>query len=208
MGSGPGRALAGQEKLYSEIGYKDQCDSACLVLETHKAPPPEIIEKVARDTGVNPENLTFILTPTSSLAGSIQIVARVLEVALHKVHTLGFPLENVIDGIGAAPVAPPAKNFITAMGRTNDAILFCGQVQLFVQATDDEAKDLAEKMPSSTSRDYGKPFATTFKEHNYDFYTLDPMLFAPAHITVTAMDSGRSFSSGKPDKDLLHMSFS
>ena len=67
----------------------------------------------------------------------MQIVARVLEVALHKVHTLGFPLEQVRDGSGSAPVPPPAPDFLNAMGRTNDAIIFGGVVELFVDAEDD-----------------------------------------------------------------------
>ena len=96
LGSGPGRALAGREELYKELGYKDNSNAACLVLESDKAPPQEVIEKVARDTGVAAENLTFILTPTRSLAGTVQIVARVLEVAMHKIHTLHFPLDHVV----------------------------------------------------------------------------------------------------------------
>lgn len=34
LGSGPGRALAGKEELFTELGYQDTADSACLVLET------------------------------------------------------------------------------------------------------------------------------------------------------------------------------
>ena len=36
---------------------------------------------------------TILYAPTQSLAGTVQIVARVLEVALHKAHALGFPLD-------------------------------------------------------------------------------------------------------------------
>src|SRR3546814_3645 len=97
LGSGPGRALAGREELFKELDYRDNHGTACLVLETDKAPPAEVIEKVSRDTGVAPENLTFILTPTRSLAGTVQIVARVLEVAMHKIHTLHFPLVHRSD---------------------------------------------------------------------------------------------------------------
>ena len=43
-----------------------------------------------------------------------------------------FPLERIVDGMGAAPLAPPHPDFVTAMGRTNDAIIYGGQVHLFV----------------------------------------------------------------------------
>ena len=207
LGSGPARALAGREELYKELGYKDQANAACLVLESEKAPPMEVIEKVARDTGVKAENLTFILTPTRSLAGTVQIVARVLEVAMHKIHTLHFPLDHVVDGMASAPVPPPAPDFLTGMGRTNDAILFGGHAHLFVKGSDEAAAKLAKELPSSASRDYGRPFAEVFKAVNMDFYKIDPMLFSPAAVTVTAVESGNSFIGGKLDAALLDQSF-
>ena len=207
LGSGPGRAMAGREELYKELNYKDQAEFACLVLESEKAPPLEVIEKVARDTGLKPENLTFILTPTRSLAGAVQIVGRVLEVAMHKIHTLHFPLENVVDGMASAPVPPPSPDFLTGMGRTNDAILFGGHAHVFVTGSDEAAAKLAQELPSSASRDYGRPFAEVFKSVNMDFYKIDPMLFSPAAVTVTAVDSGKSFVGGKLDAALLDQSF-
>jgi methenyltetrahydromethanopterin cyclohydrolase len=207
LGSGPGRAIAGREDLFKELGYKDQANAACLVLESDKAPPVEVIEKVSRDTGVAIENLTFILTPTRSLAGTVQIVARVLEVAMHKIHTLHFPLDHVVDGIASAPLPPPAPDFLIGMGRTNDAILFGGHAHLFVKGSDDAAAKLAKELPSSASRDYGRPFAEVFKAVNMDFYKIDPMLFSPAAVTVTALESGNTFTGGKLDSALIDQSF-
>ena len=207
LGSGPGRALAGREDLFKELGYKDQSNSACLVLESDKAPPIEVIEKVSRDTGVSIENLTFILTPTRSLAGTVQIVARVLEVAMHKIHTLHFPLDHVVDGMASAPVPPPSPDFLTGMGRTNDAILFGGHAHLFVKGSDEAAVALAKALPSNSSRDFGRPFAEVFKSVNMDFYKIDPMLFSPAAVTVTALESGNTFTGGALDAALIDQSF-
>jgi len=207
LGSGPGRALAGREDLFKELGYKDQSNSACLVLESDKAPPIEVIEKVSRDTGVSIENLTFILTPTRSLAGTVQIVARVLEVAMHKIHTLHFPLDHVVDGMASAPVPPPSPDFLTGMGRTNDAILFGGHAHLFVKGSDGAAVALAKALPSNSSRDFGRPFAEVFKSVNMDFYKIDPMLFSPAAVTVTALESGNTFTGGALEAALIDQSF-
>ncbi|HEX2245262.1 MAG TPA: methenyltetrahydromethanopterin cyclohydrolase, partial [Gammaproteobacteria bacterium] len=145
---------------------------------------------------------------TSSLAGGVQVVARSLEVALHKVHALGFPLEAIVDGAATAPVCPPSRDFITAMGRTNDAILFGGQAHLFVDSSDVDAADLAQKLPSSASKDYGKPFAQVFKDYNYNFYDIDPMLFSPARVSVTSLKTGKTFHAGRLDEKLLEQSFS
>jgi methenyltetrahydromethanopterin cyclohydrolase len=207
LGSGPGRALAGREELFKEFGYKDQADSTVIVLEVDKFPPVEVAQKVADNCGIKPENLTFILTPTASLAGVMQIAIRVLEVAMHKAHELHFPLEKIIDGYGTTPVAPPGGDFMTAMGRTNDAILFGGQVQLFVDASDEEAQALAEKMPSNTSSDYGRPFAEVFKSYDYDFFKIDGMLFSPAKVIITNANTGKSFTAGELNPELLNLSF-
>jgi methenyltetrahydromethanopterin cyclohydrolase len=208
MASGPGRARAAKEELFQELGYTDlEAPWGFFVLETDRAPPEELIARVAADCGLAPTALTFILTPTTSLAGAVQITARVLEVALHKVHALGFPLAQLRDGLGTAPLPPPSPDFLTAMGRTNDAILFGGEVQLFVDGPEDEARALAEKLPSSASRDHGKPFARIFKDAGFDFYKIDPMLFSPAKVLVTVLATGRTFTAGMLSPELLAQSF-
>ena len=208
LGSGPARILAQREELFKELGIIESAEKTCLVLETDKIPPVEIIEKVASDTKIKAENLTFILTPTTSLTGTTQVVARVLEVVLHKLHTLKFSLSDVDSGFGTAPLPPVSDDFITAMGRSNDAILFGGHVHLNVRGTDRAAQALAESLPSSASKDYGKPFAAVFKSYNMDFYQIDPMLFSPAKVTITAMETGNSFTAGEIDETLLNQSFS
>jgi methenyltetrahydromethanopterin cyclohydrolase len=93
------------------------------------------------------------------------------------------------------------------MGRTNDAIIFAGRVQLYVTGPADEARALAEKLPSRASRDYGRPFSEIFRQAKGDFYAIDPMLFSPARITVTALETGESFQLGDIDLELLDASF-
>ena len=80
-----------------------------------------------------------MLTPTTSAAGNTQVVARVLEVALHKAHELGFDLSHVVDGVATAPLPSPTPDGGAAMGRTNDAILYGGRVHLSVRGSDDAA---------------------------------------------------------------------
>lgn len=207
LGSGPARALAAKEPLFAELGLREEADVACLVLEVDARPPDALVEKVARDCRVEPARLVLILTPTRSLAGTVQIVARVLEVALHKLHELRFPLAQVVDGVGAAPLPPPAPSFVEAMGRTNDAIIYGGCVQLYVRGSDAAARGLAEALPSTGSRDYGRPFAEIFRGYKGDFYAMDRLLFSPALVTVTALDSGRSFTAGRLDPELIDRSF-
>jgi len=208
LGSGPARALAQREELFKELDYIDSADNTCIVLETDKVPPAQVIEKIVRDTKVAPEHLTVILTPTTSISGVVQIVGRVLEVALHKAHTLHFPLQNIVSGSGLAVLPPVARDFMTAMGRTNDAILFGGDVNLQVRGDDESAARLAQELPSSASKDYGKTFAEVFKFYEMDFYKIDPMLFSPAKVTVTNVDTGNVFEAGQLNAALINKSFS
>ena len=207
LGSGPARALSRVEDLFKELAYLDDHHRGFLVIEGDAPPPASVITNVAQACGILPSNLTILFAPTWSLAGTVQIAARVLEVSLHKAHELHFPLENIIDGYGVTPLAPPVPDFVKAMGRTNDAIIFAGRVQLFVRGSDDDAKKLADNLPSSTSPAYGKPFAEIFAEVEGDFYKIDPMLFSPAVVTVSNIDTGQSFHAGKLAPELVDASF-
>jgi methenyltetrahydromethanopterin cyclohydrolase len=207
LGSGPARALARKEPLFDLLDYRDSATAATLVLESSRPPPAPLIGKVADDCRIAPEQLTIIYAPTQSLAGSVQIGARVLEVALHKAHELKFPLGRIVEGLGAAPLAPPHPDMVTAMGRTNDAIIYAGRVHLFVTGSAADARALADRLPSEGSRDYGRPFLEIFRQFGGDFYAIDPMLFSPAEAIVTALDSGESFHKGRVDLSLLDASF-
>ncbi|MCX8003600.1 MAG: methenyltetrahydromethanopterin cyclohydrolase [Burkholderiaceae bacterium] len=203
LGSGPARALARKEPLFAELGYADSADSGILVLETDREPPAVIVEKVLRDCGLAAERLTVILTPTASAAGTTQIVARVLEVALHKAHTLGFALHAIVGGSASAPLPTPHPDGIEAMGRTNDAILYGGAVHLQVDCDEDAARALAQALPAQTSNDYGRPFAEIFRRYECDFYRIDPHLFAPAEVWVSNRRSGVTWHAGRRDLALL-----
>jgi methenyltetrahydromethanopterin cyclohydrolase len=207
LASGPARALARKEKLFEELAYKDHADSTTLVLESSGPPPPALVQRIAQDCQLPTDRLSFIYTPTQSFAGNVQIVARVLEVALHKAHELKFPIDRIIEGMGAAPLSPPHPDLVAAMGRTNDAIIYAGRVHLFVTGAAADARALADQLPSTTSRDYGEPFAHIFKRFKGDFYAVDPMLFSPAEVTVTAIESGESFHNGRVDLKLIDASF-
>jgi methenyltetrahydromethanopterin cyclohydrolase len=203
LGSGPARALACKEPLFEELGYRDVAAAGCLVLETDREPPAVVIEKVLRDCALAPAGLTFVLTPTSSPAGTTQVVARVLEVALHKAHVLGFPLPAIVEGHATAPLPSPCPDGTEAMGRTNDAILYGGRVHLTVDAEDAAARALAHDLPSSNSRDYGRPFAELFRQVEFDFYRIDPALFAPAEVWISNRRTGATHHAGRVDLDLL-----
>ena len=107
MGSGPLRARARVEKeLFEKLGYARGGPRGVLVLEGRDAAD-------RRGGGVGGAEgrrvagrLTFAVAPTASLAGGVQIVARVIETGLHKMDTLGFDVRRVVSAIGHRADAP------------------------------------------------------------------------------------------------------
>jgi methenyltetrahydromethanopterin cyclohydrolase len=207
MASGPGRALARAEDLFDELAWREQAKEAVLCLETREEPPGEIVSKVAQRCGVEPAAVTFMIAPTASVCGSVQISARVVETAMHKLHELGVDPARVRHGWGCCPIAPVAKNDPAAIGRTNDAVLYGGTVHLWIEGPDDEVADLAARLPSASSEAFGTPFAELLEAADWNFYDIDPMLFSPAAATLTSTESGRAHHGGGLAPEVLERSF-
>lgn len=206
MGSGPARALALKPKhTFEVIEYEDDYDWAIIALEADKLPTESVMEYIATECGVETSNVVAVVAPTNSLVGSIQIAGRVVEMAIYKLNEMGFDTRKIISAMGSAPVPPVKKNPAVAMGTTNDASIYHGSVTLNVRGGN--IKDFVPKIPSSSSKDYGRPFYTVFKEAGFDFYKLDPSIFAPAEIIVNDLESGETYVAGKINADVCMESF-
>jgi methenyltetrahydromethanopterin cyclohydrolase len=204
MGSGPLRAHARVEReLFEKLDYAEEATQGVLVLEGRTLPTDAVAAWVAHKARLEPGQLTFVIAPTASLAGGVQISARILETGLHKMETLGFDVRRIVSGMGTAPIAPVAKNDLRAIGRTNDCILYGGQARYTIRAGDDELAELATKLPASASRDYGTPFYDIFQRYQGDFYKIDPLLFSPAEVWLTSAETGRTFHGGHLNPDVL-----
>ena len=102
MASGPGRALIRAEELYDDLDVDERASTAVLCLETRDEPPDELAAYVAERAGVAPSDLTLLFAPTASLAGGVQVAARIVETALHKLHEIDFDVRRVVSGFGPA----------------------------------------------------------------------------------------------------------
>ena len=210
LGSGPARALALKPaETYKEIGYKDEADLAILTLEADRLPGADVTEVIASDSKVSPENVYVLVAPTSSLVGSIQISGRVVENGTYKMlEFLHFDVNKVKHAAGIAPIAPVDPDGLKAMGKTNDAVLFGGRTYYYVESEEgDDVKSVAEKLPSSASAGYGKPFFDVFKEAEFDFYKIDKGMFAPAEVVINDLRTGEIFRTGYVNNELLMKSF-
>jgi methenyltetrahydromethanopterin cyclohydrolase len=207
MGSGPLRAIARVEhELFEKLAHEEHADRGVLVLEGRVIPDDTVVAWIAERAGLPPSALTLIVAPTASIAGGVQIAARVIETGLHKMHVLGFDVRQVTHAVGSAPVPPLAKNDLRAIGRTNDCILYGGQARYTIRADDATLEDLAARIPASASNDYGTPFYEIFERYDRDFYKIDKLLFSPAEVWLTSPTSGRTFHGGRTDASVLRTS--
>lgn len=207
MGSGPMRAAAGREPLFESIGHRERPDRCVGVLETSKLPPESVCRELADKCGVSPDRLTLLAARTASVAGTIQIVARSVETALHKLHELAFDLTRIDHAFGWAPLPPVGNDDFVSLGRTNDAILYGGHAVLVVRGDDASLEQIGPRVPSSASPDFGRPFGDIFARYDHDFYRIDPLLFSPAVVTFYNLATGQSFRFGRPAPEVLAESF-
>lgn len=207
MGSGPMRAAACREPLFDQIGFRERADRVVGVLETGKLPSDEMCQKIAEQCGVAPADVTLLVARTASLAGTVQVVSRSVETALHKLHELGYDLKRVASGFGTAPLPPVAADDLVGIGRTNDAVLYGGEVTLWVHDDDTRLAEIGPQVPSCASRDFGEPFAAVFERYGRDFYKIDALLFSPAVVTLVNLATGRTHRFGQLRPDVLTRSF-
>ncbi len=206
MGSGPMRAVARKEELFQHLPETEDGRISVGVLESGTLPSESAVAAI-RKSLPKTCGLTLAVAPTASQAGTIQVVARSVETALHKLHELKFPLEALVSGTGVAPLPPVAKNDLQGIGRTNDSILYGATVNLWVRCDDEQIREIGPRVPSNSSASHGQTFQALFKAANHDFYAMDAALFSPAVVVFHNLKSGRTFRFGQTLPELLRESF-
>ena len=207
MGSGPFRLLRGQEPVLAEYQLQEGSPVAVGVLEIAKLPPADVVESIAHQCHVSPDQLWLAVARTSSLPGRYQVVARSVETALHKLHELKFDLTTIRRGEGQAPLPPETTDDLQALGWTNDAVLYGGHVRLEVDGDDESIESVLPQIPSGASEVGGRPFLEIFESFDRDFYQIDPLLFSPARIEIANLRTGNTFQAGQLRPDLLAQSY-
>lgn len=202
LGSGPARALVGRETEFERVGYYDSAEFATLAIESTTLPDEEVAEQVAEMAEVDAEGVFLPTFATGSTAGSVTTAARAAELAVFRLLEIGYEPTDVLHASGSAPLAPPTRDETEAMGRTNDALAYGGEVHLQVARDDDRFGEIV----STASEEYGTPFVDVFEDADWDFYDVPESVFAPAQVTVDVVD-GPVYTVGETDEELLAESF-
>lgn len=202
LGSGPARALVGEESEFERVGYYDEFDLTVLAIESDQLPGEAVVEAIAERAGVEDSGVFLPTYPTASAVGSVTAAARAAELATFRLSELGYDPTNILSAAGSAPVAPVAGDEATAMGRTNDAIAYGGRAYLRVR----EDFGRFDELPSIAPAEYGQPFEEIFASVEWDFEAIDPAVFAPGAVTVD-VEGGPTYALGETDQQLLAESF-
>ena len=205
MASGPGRALVHKGNLFQILGYEDHCETAIICLESEELPNEALVQTIVQECHCNPTNLYILVAPTASQVGTVQIAARAMETGLSKLLELGYNLGKIESGWGICPVSPVASDNLSALGRTNDAILY-GSTVLYNVRDENCLDSLVKQVPSCSSKEYGRPFVDVYQKYG-NFYDIDRLLFSPAEVWLCNLNNGLSFHAGSLRPDILRHSF-
>ena len=194
--SGPARALALKpKKIFDTLGYEDDTEYAVVTMESDRIPNEDVAEFVAYECDVDTSEVYMLVAKPNSLVGAIQIVGRVVEVALFKLNLLGYDVNMIQNAMGKCPIPPICeKTHVIA----NDFIAYYGSVHLLAK----QDSDLFESVTFDKTAYYGK----SFEEMGEDFYKIDPSAFSPAQLVVNAENVCRVFGKKNPDFVLKHYS--
>lgn len=208
--AGPGRTLGRKDGDWLEkyCDYEDNYHEAVITIETKEPVKEKWAEKLRKACGVEAENLYILVAPSSSLACSVQVAARILEQTLHRMVDEGFNLESIIQAEGICVIPPCIDNELIAMGRLNDVLIYGGQSIFTVDWEDDKIEKVLNKITSDKSSVYGRPFKEIFNEAGRDFYQVPMEIYSPAKVVIVNTRSGKIHKAGKFNLEILEQSFS
>jgi methenyltetrahydromethanopterin cyclohydrolase len=210
IGSGPARAQAviPTDTYLNMTPYRDRNDEVVLCIQDIRYPDDSIALEVAKACKVVPENVYLLIAPSASIVGGIQVSARMVEEVCHKMHAHGFAVSKVVNARGRTPVAPLVMDEVKAIGRINDAILYGGEAEFWVDAADEEIAGVIEKLVSKTSSPYyPELFGVVFERAGRDFYKINHDFHSIARLQIHSVRTGSSFVAGEINYDVIRESF-
>lgn len=207
--AGPGRALnkANPDHYMDLVPYRDSYHEAVVAIQTADPVTSETADVIAAGCQVRAQDLYILVAPNSSLVCGVQVAARIVEQALHRLAEEGLDLGVVQYAHGVGVIPPLIKDEVVAMGRINDSLLYGGVATIFVDTTDEAAGSVVGKVVSVRSRAYGRPFVEIYEDAGRDFYNIPLDLHSPAVLHLNNIRTGHTFSAGEINEAVLRRSF-
>jgi methenyltetrahydromethanopterin cyclohydrolase len=201
LASGPARILAKKPiELIERVGYYEESEKGALILETEILPNKKVCEKILNGTKVN--EIIIAAFKGNSKVNLINILARIVEVGVFRLHNLSYDIKRIKYSEGEVPIPTEFDETSEVIFKANDAIIYSSNVLFKVEGWDSE---LTNKMVSTSSSIYGKSFKEIFQKFEENFYKIPQEIFAPAKITIIDLKDGKEYAAGeiKEKKEVL-----
>jgi methenyltetrahydromethanopterin cyclohydrolase len=113
-GCGAAQVLAKKSPILKHLEYKDRAGKAALIVIADKVPPLDLTDQIADTCGVEPDELTLIITPVHSLTGMILLLSQGLAFAIRQSQaTWEITDATMIIPLGAAGGKHPIEQAMT-----------------------------------------------------------------------------------------------
>ncbi len=208
--AGPGRTLARKPGDWLEVysDYQDRYTKAVLTVEKGSIMSEDEVQDLIDAVGIDPQNLYIILAASGSTVCSVEVAARILEQTLHRLREEGFNLDSIVEAHGFCVIPPVAKDDLIAMGRVNDVLMYGGQSTYTVDCEDSEIEAVIDKITCDKSPVYGTMFKEIYQQYGCDFYQVPMQTYSPAKVVIINQRTGRVFTAGEFNLEVLAQSFS
>ena len=153
----------------ARLDYREAPGEIVGVLEGRKLPTAAVVQYICERTGVTSDKLCLLIAPTASQAGNVQVVARSVETALHKLLELGYDVRQVQSASGSAP--PPRRRQRHGGDRPHERRHFVWPASRRGFAPTAPA-EIGPSVPACSPAAFGKPFLEVFEERGR-FYKID-----------------------------------
>lgn len=208
--SGPLRAITGTDHWAERVTYRDtEAKKAVGHLQITTLPDEELAETICQRINMDPKDLYLIPSATSTVVGSVQIVARNLEQTFATLGDhLDFPINSIVQGIGFAPVISIEDDEIVAMGRVNDGLIYGQESTVYIDCEDDDILRFADKLPMCKNDTvFGIPFEEMFRESGCDWAKVPRDWDAPCKINFLNIRTNHFFPIGMLHYGVLERDF-
>lgn len=206
--AGPARTLNNPPDHHVVLsGYRDRYHEGVVTVQMSRPVTEEMAAIMAKACNLAPDNLYILASRHACLVSTIQVPARGIETAMHRLDLEGFDLHRIQHAYCSGPIPPLIDDEMTSMGRINDALYYGSEVTLYVDAPDEMLEPLVPKVVSEVSPLARRSFAELYRDANYDFHAIPMDAHTPAVLHMTNVKSGRTFSAGHFDDEVLQRSF-
>ncbi len=203
--SGPARAVVCKDRFAQVVDYQDHSPEVVAAIQDNVLPDEKLTQLIATECKVDPRGVFILLAPTGSLVGSINVVARTLETAIWRLHTLGLDIKKTYSAWGKAPLPPVTKDEYQAMIRTNVYTYYGGTAAFFIEEDDEKIERIIKEIPLSprTTRNYGRSFSELLDEAGGNIFNVTDFVHNVTKIIMHNSKTGSTFQEGEIDLQML-----